>query len=275
MPHKIFFQSSLPRSGSTLFQNIIAQNSDFYVTPTSGVLELVYAARANYSSSPEFKAQDKRLMEDGFRAFCKSGVEGYYNAIAPEKKYVLDKSRGWGIHHDFLNFFYPDPKIVCLVRDPKDIFASMEKKFRSNPHIDSGIIDHAQMKGTTTEKRIDIWCNSQPVGLALERLYQIINQGIDKKMLFIKYENLCHNPNKELERFYDFIKVDFYYKHHFDNIEQVTKEDDDVYGIYGDHNIKPNLKSVRSDARDVLGKYICDWIANRYNWFYDYFKYNK
>jgi len=28
---KIFFQSALPRFGSTLFQNLIAQNSDFYV----------------------------------------------------------------------------------------------------------------------------------------------------------------------------------------------------------------------------------------------------
>ena len=41
---KLFFQSSLPRAGSTLLQNIMGQNPDFYVTPTSGVLELVYAA---------------------------------------------------------------------------------------------------------------------------------------------------------------------------------------------------------------------------------------
>ena len=50
MTEKIFFQSSLPRSGSTLLQNILAQNPDFYATPTSGVLELLYAARANYSA---------------------------------------------------------------------------------------------------------------------------------------------------------------------------------------------------------------------------------
>jgi sulfotransferase len=52
MVQKIFFQSSLPRAGSTLLQNVMGQNPDFYVTPTSGVLELVYAARANYTSSP-------------------------------------------------------------------------------------------------------------------------------------------------------------------------------------------------------------------------------
>ena len=59
---KIFFQSSLPRAGSTLLQNIIGQNPDFYVTPTSGVLELLYGARNHYTACDEFKAQDSELM---------------------------------------------------------------------------------------------------------------------------------------------------------------------------------------------------------------------
>jgi sulfotransferase len=71
MVQKIYYQSSLPRSGSTLFQNIMAQNPDFYVTPTSGVLELVYAVRNNYTNSPEFKAQDPQEMRAGFLNFCK------------------------------------------------------------------------------------------------------------------------------------------------------------------------------------------------------------
>ena len=71
MVQKIFFQSSLPRAGSTLLQNVMGQNPEFYVTPTSGVLELVYASRANYTNSPEFKAQDQNLMREGFLNFCK------------------------------------------------------------------------------------------------------------------------------------------------------------------------------------------------------------
>ena len=75
MKQKIFFQSSLPRAGSTLFQNVMGQNPDFYVTPTSGVLELLYGARNNYTNSPEFKAQDANLMKSGFLSFCKNGIE--------------------------------------------------------------------------------------------------------------------------------------------------------------------------------------------------------
>ena len=148
----LYFQSSLPRAGSTLLQNIMGQNPDFYVTPTSGVLELVYAARSNYSDSPEFKAQDTELMKKGFLSFCAGGINSYFEAIT-DKKYVIDKSRGWGVHYDFLNSFYPNPKIVCMIRDPRAIMASMEKNFRKNQHLDSGIVNHAEMTGTTTEKK--------------------------------------------------------------------------------------------------------------------------
>ena len=129
MVQKIFFQSSLPRAGSTLLQNVMGQNPDFYVTPTSGVLELVYASRSNYSTSPEFKAQDPELMKSGFLNFCNQGMLGFFNGVT-DKPYVLDKSRGWGVHYGFLNSFYPNPKIICMVRDLRGIFSSMEKNFR-------------------------------------------------------------------------------------------------------------------------------------------------
>ena len=126
---EVFFQSSLPRAGSTLLQNIVGQNPDFYVTPTSGVLELLYAARKNYSDSPEFKAQDQKIMRQGWLSFCKNGLNGFYEGIT-DKPYVVDKSRGWGIHYNFINSFHPNPKIICMVRDLRDIFTSMEKNFR-------------------------------------------------------------------------------------------------------------------------------------------------
>ena len=184
---KIFYQSSLPRAGSTLLQNILAQNPDVYATPTSGVLELVFAARANYTSSPEFKAQDADVMRKAFQSFCHEGMKGYYNAIT-DRKYIVDKSRGWGIHYDFLNFINPEPKIICMVRNIVDILTSFEKKFRANPDKQDPILNWRDMKGTNTPKRVDGWLASPPLGLAIERLVEIYRQGIDKHIRFVKYE---------------------------------------------------------------------------------------
>lgn len=270
----LFFQSSLPRAGSTMLQNILAQNPDIYATPTSGVLELVFAARENYSKSPEFIAQDKDLMRKGYLAFCKEGMDAFYNAIT-DKKYVIDKSRGWGIHFDFITSIRgEEPKIICMVRDLRDVFASMESNFRKNPEKSQGIVDWSTGQATTVEKRIDFWIQNPPVGMAIERLREVIRLGNDAKILFVKYEDLCLRPEGEFNRIYQYLGIP-YFKHDFDNIEQVTKEDDEVYGAFGDHVIRRQLKLNPSKAKSVLGVDVCNWIHANYKWFYDYFKYSK
>lgn len=275
MVEKIFFQSSLPRSGSTLLQNIFAQNPDVYATPTSGVLELVFAARSNYTESPEFKAQDGELMKKAFMGFCNKGLHGYYDSVT-EKKYVVDKSRGWGIHYDFVNSFYPQPKMVCMVRHLPDILCSMEKKFRENPDKQDPIMNWAQMRGTNTPKRIDEWLASPPLGLALERLAEMVRQGIDKNIFFIKYEELTLYPGQTMSRVYDFLGIP-YFSHDFDNVQQATEEDDSIYGIYGDHVIRKQVKPLKSDAERILGKDVVKWImtADQLQWYHNKFGYNK
>lgn len=271
---KIFYQSSLPRSGSTLFQNIMAQNPDFYATPTSGVLELIYGARANYTNGAEFKAQDKNLMEKGYQAFCKHGMDGFYNAIT-NKKYVLDKSRGWGIHHDFLTFIHgEEPKIICLVRDLRDVFASMENNFRKNPEKQNNILDWSKGQGTTVLKRMDIWAQNPPIGIAMERLSEIFRMGINTKMHFVRFEDLCLYPESTMIQVYQYLGLP-YFEHNFDNIEQVTKEDDEIYGAFGDHVIRTKLEPVRSRAIELLGKDVCEWIMKNYEWYFKQFRYSK
>lgn len=273
MVEKIFYQSSLPRAGSTIFQNIMAQNPDFYTTPTSGVLELVFSARAQYTTSPEFKAQDTELMKTGFLEFCRQGMNGFYNSIT-DKKYVLDKSRGWGIHYGFLNSIHPNPKVIVVVRDLRDVFASMEKNYRANPEKHNEILDWSKMQGTSVPKRVDIWAQSPPVGMAIERLSEIFRMGLDKHMHFIKFEDLCLYPEKEMQRVYQYLELPNY-NHDFDNIQQVTKEDDEVYGIFGDHKIRTKLEPVRSKAKEFLGRDVTDWVYNNYQWFYEQFRYSK
>ena len=271
MVEKIFYNSSLPRCGSTLAQNLLGQNPDFYVTPTSGLLELIFAARGNYTNSPEFKAQDKNLMEKSFINFCKGGMDSYANSIT-DKKYYVDKSRGWGIYYSFLNAIQPDPKIICMVRDIRDIITSLEKLYRKDHLIDSGIVNNSDMIGTTTAKRVDIWLRTQPVGLALDRLSDIFRFGIHSKIHFVKYEDLLSYPDETMKKLYDYLGTP-YYQHNFQNIEQITVEDDDVYGIYGDHKIQTNLGTVNHQYEEILGKSVSNRIKEDYNWYFKNFGY--
>jgi sulfotransferase len=148
----------------------------------------------------------------------------------------------------------------------------MEKNFRKSPDKDKGLTNHAELAGVTTEQRIDIWTKGIPIGMAFQRLLQIIKEGNDRKMHFIKYENLMKDPQEEMNKLYKYLGIDTF-THDFNNIEQITKEDDEVYGVYGDHKIKPKLTAVKPDWNEILGKNASEWIRNNYSWFYDYFGY--
>ena len=63
------------------------------------------------------------------------------------------------------------------------------------------------------------------------------------------------------------------YKHDFDNVEQITKEDDQVYGIYGDHKIRKEVKPLKSDAERVLGKDVVKWVKENFEWYNNRFGY--
>lgn len=270
---KIFFNSSLPRAGSTLLQNIIADNPDFYCTPTSGFLELLLASKQVYGQSPTFKAQDDKLMNNAFLCYCKGAMDGYFNILTP-KPYVLDKNRGWGIHYSLVEAFTgEEPKIVFMVRDLRAVYASMEKNFRKNPTKENHIQNPDQMVGTTLKKRIELWSNNVPIGITMDRLRDIIDQGLDKKILFIRYEDLMSQPEIEIKRFYEYLGLPYYEGHNFETVTQHTHEDDTFHGIYGDHKLRTKFEKLPNDFTEVLGFENCQTIKQSYPWFFTKFGY--
>lgn len=267
MVKKIFYNSSLPRSGSTLLQNILGQNPEMHTTPTSGLFEMLIGCRSYFSNGIEWKAQNSEEVEKGFKSFLKSGMYGYYDGIT-DKPYVMDKSRGWGMEYDFINAFDPNPKIICMVRDIRAVYASLEKKYRANPLVETNIANWGDLVGTTTDKRVSVWSANPPIGPAIDRLYQVLVQGLHTNILFIKYEDLCIDPEQELKKVYQYLEIP-YFQHDFDNVEQVTHEDDKWYGIFGDHLIRKKIEPLKDDFREVLGPNACRIIEENYLWYFN------
>ncbi len=272
MTPKLFFQSSMPRSGSTLLQNILAQNPAFYCTPTSGALELVFGARLNYTNSPEFKAQDPDAMKKAFHAFCNDGLHGYFRALT-DKPCVIDKSRGWGVHFDLLQgILGHDPKIICMVRDLRQILSSMEKKFRARPDKHRPVENHAQMTGTTTPKRMIAFLQSPPVGLALDRLREVHQRGFAEKMLFVRFEDLCSKPQATMQQIYAYLGEPSF-EHNFHSVEQITHEDDTVFGMGDLHNIRSEVRLPNNDYLEILGPDAVRHLEQHHAWYFQRFGY--
>lgn len=271
MVKKVFFNSSLPRAGSTLLQNVLMQNPEIYSTPTSGVVEFLLNARTIYSNGDAFKAQDPEEMKKAFQGFCKAGLYGYFDAIT-DRPYVIDKSRAWTGNFRFANFIEPGAKAIVMVRDLRGIFSSMEKNYRKNPHKDPLIVDGANLKNMTADTRLQHFSIAPPIGPAMEWLKDSIQQGYDQHMLFIRFEDFTTNPEAEMQRIYQYLDIP-YFKHDFENVEQLTYENDVIHGIFGDHKIKSPIKPAEQDYLSILGFQNCDAIKQSYAWFFEKFNY--
>ena len=269
----IFYQSSLPRAGSTLLQNIIGQNPKFHVTPTSGMIDMMLGTRIGYNGNHESKAGDVKQWKEGFYAYCREGFKGYVAALT-DKPYILDKNRAWNAYYALLNNILPNPKILVMVRDLRAVYASMEKKFRANPDIDGGEINNITLRGISTQQRVEEWSIGHPVGYAVNKLHQCFLDETAKNFFFIRYEDLCSKPESVIKGIYSFLEID-QFEHNFEDIPQITVEDDTVHGIYGDHTIRNTLGMLPDDSKQILGEFTCDWIYNNFKWYFDIFKYNK
>lgn len=263
----------MPRSGSTLLQNILGNNPDIYATPTSGLLPVISACKEVYTKSQYFRAQDPAQMKSGFRSLCRGAMEGYFSGLT-ERKYAIDKNRGWAVNRGFLETLFPDPKILFMVRDLREIAGSMERIDIANPERFDPSKDGPKYRGITAMERVAGWFQTQPLGVTLQMLYESIRSGHAAKFLFIRYEDLCRDPEREMRRVYDYLGIP-YHPVDYQHIVPVTHEDDRIHGQYADHVIRPSIQSPKPRAHELLGTQVCDTIVNRNKWYFSYFKYEK
>lgn len=259
---------------TTLMCNVLANNPRIGGGETSPLLEYAYAARGNFSQTPEVKsARTQEEMTDAFLAFCAGGIKAYADAIT-DKPVYLDKSRGWVGYSDFLWKFMPEVKIIVMVRDLRAICASLEKKYRENPQWMDNRENPQQQSFVTVEQRVNAYLQDPPLGIALKRLYNAHQIKSLPKMYVVRAEDFTSNPEKTMRGVYDFIGEP-YYDLDYSNIKQVTVENDRIadFGIYGDHKIRTKIEPLKKDYNELLGANICSQIKMSNPWFYDLYKY--
>jgi len=259
MSKKIHFISGLPRSGSTLLCNILAQNPKFHSTATSGILDILVLNRNQWDIILEMRAMPHIQAELKKGNVIKSILNGYFEDVAEEV--VFDKSRGWLAYLELANSILGRPaKVLVPVRKIEDVLTSFEKLYRQN--ISSRPLTPEQSdfaRWQTVEGRCEVWCDhAQPVGLAYNRIKDALHRGLKDQIHFVEYEKLTADPTDTMRLVYEFLNEP-YFQHDFDNVIQVTQEDDYVHGIPDLHTIRPKVQVQPSQSRDILGE-----AANKY-----------
>lgn len=251
-----YFISGLPRSGSTLLANILAQNPRFHTTGTSGIMDIMFSVRNNWDQLVEFKASPN----DAAKLRVLRGIlYSYYSDI--DRPVVFDKCRGWlsllEMAEAVLGYRV---KVLVPVRDLRDVLASFEKIWRKvseSKQIAQERNNYSKFQ--TIQGRCDVWLSpEQPVGLAYNRLSDALVRGFGSRMFLVDFDDLTTEPEKTMNSIYDFLG-EKKFKHDFENVEQVTWENDLVHGIDGLHEIRSKVEPVKSQWPVVLGQWADDF----------------
>ena len=121
----IYFLAGLPRSGSTLLANILAQHPHFHVTPTSGIVDMLVRVRNGWDENDAFRAMDRHISEQVKETVLKAMLQAYFSHV--EQSVCIDKNRYWA---EFLEMAAAlvggrdRVKVLVTVRDLRDVLAS-------------------------------------------------------------------------------------------------------------------------------------------------------
>lgn len=265
MPDKVFFQCSLPRTGSTLLQNILNQNPRFYASANNGLIDAITAARESLINGIEYRAQDPELLKNAMARMSKAAIEGYYDSITGHTC-VVDKSMGHFGNYELISNCYPNPKIICMVRNMEDIVASMERLYQKNQSRDNDQIN--QLKNTIKGERNMMWASQ--FWSEVEKFNANVEHAT--KMHFIRYEDFCRDPKTEMHKIYAYFDLPLYI-HNFTNVKQTVKENEMAYGYIGMLEVRPAVEPNTKDANDSIDPLAKQWIEKNFEWYNEYFGY--
>lgn len=266
---KLVCVSGLPRSGSTLLCQLLAQHPEIHSpghsSPLNGLLNDI---RHRVSDNDFFLSQ---LDVDFERTYgrLKNAYRGFIDGWFAEagEKVVVDKNRGWLAMVETLEVLHPDYVILVCVRDLTQIFGSIEAQHDRTRLID--FPDHIDAHNPFV--RADrLFGRGGIVGGPLsiiEYVRQIPAGEIQDKILYVPFEYLVEHVGEAMDRIYEKLGVSEFTVDP-ENLKVAPHESDSYYRFKYRHKTYPTLN--KPERHEIMPG-IANQLRNRFKWYYQVF----
>lgn len=243
--NKFVLFAGLPRTGSTLVANLLAQNNKFHIEGNSGLCQLMWDVQESCNQNCVEQLTANNKLDS-----VKSNVIGelpnlYYKGV--KNKIILDKCRPWVMPANIKlakTYISKDIKTIVLVRPINEIVKSFAKMYFAagrDASIYPELLDN----------------DSEVLMRSFSATYHAAKAN-EKNYLFISYEKIVKDAQQVLNKIYDFIGEETFI-HNINKVEQVVKEDESPYVLDGLHVIREKISKKENDL--VLP----DWVEKKCN----------
>lgn len=245
---------------------LLAQNTNLYVSPTSELINVLVQARNTWTTLDGFRAQGVQALKPRISNMLAGIMQGFYRNELSMGMSIIDKNRAWPAYIELVEeILQREIRIICPIRDLKDIVASFEMLRRENPltaphGVDADYIQQQTMLGRAQ----NLLSPSGVVGIAIRRMIDANERGLRSRLIYVDFKKFMAQPSQtvamlQLELGLDPVAADL------ENIEASddVSRDYDVWGLPL-HKVRKTIKSPLKQWQDVLTREVGDWIDSQF-----------
>lgn len=204
----IIYVTGMPRSGSTLLCQMLSMHSLIGSSGHSSPLcQVMNQLRQQLSSNEFLLSQLDCDFEQGYRRLLglyRGMLNGWFSDS--EQSTVVDKNRGWLMQIETIAKLDPDFKMLVCVREPGQIYGSIEAQHQKTLLLDFPDNLAALSRHARADK---LFASDGVIGAPLKAIEAIqdIPEALQTRLFFVVFEHLMQDTESLMQEIYDWLKL--------------------------------------------------------------------
>ena len=190
------FVAGIPRSGTTLVQNLLDSHSKIYGGPEfdriPNIVDLRNKLKSSLKQGRIEAYTNVHEIDDAIRCFIDTLLTP--KDLNPAIKFISEKTPWNILFFEELIEIFPDAKFIMVLRNPLDVFNSMKKV--ANNAFSKGI----KPPDFTTDYKIACAYMEE-----VFKLMKTLNKKHPNKVIIVRYESFLIDLETEAKRLFDFL----------------------------------------------------------------------
>lgn len=258
--------AGLPRAGSTLVCQLLAQHPDLYCEGTSSPLcNTLQGMRRMVSDDQFFLSQLDQSFASSY-GHLESAMRGYLRGWYQDcgKQAVVDKNRGWLHAVELLLTLAPEARLVVCVRELGQIYGSIEAQHQRTILLD--FTDH--LADFDRLGRADmLFAKDRTIGAPLTSIHAVMDLplAVQQRLYFVRFEDLLEQPVACMSHLYAWLGLAPF---EIDPAKLAVRvrESDSHYRMKYTHT---QTHSIVKPKRHAIPPRIQQQIEQSYAWYYE------
>jgi sulfotransferase len=262
---KLVGVTGLPRAGSTLLCQLLAEHPDIHCEGHSSPLcNLLLGIRRMVSDDTFFLSQLDRQFDRSY-AHLATAMQGFLRGWHHDgaKTLVVDKNRAWLHAIELLLHIEPEARLIVCLRELGQVYGSIEAQHQRTILVD--FADH--LADFDRFGRADmLFAKDKAIGAPLISLHAVpdLPQQVQKRLYFLRFEDLMERPQACMSHLFTWLGVSPF-TIDANRLTVREEESDSHYRMKYPHGQR---ERITKPERHEIPARIQAQIESAYSWFY-------